>query len=101
MADVLTCLKAVTANTTGATLDAGDLRDEAAVQVETTGTVSAFSVQFAQSLDGTNWVNLGAAITAVTGLTLATSVFGRYFRAVLSGYTGTGTVTAKIAVGKT
>lgn len=101
MADILTALNAVSANTTGAALDAGDLRDEAAVEVQTSGTVSAFSVQFQQSIDKTNWANLGAAVTSVTAETVLTSVFGRYFRAVLSGYTGTGTVTAKIAVAKT
>jgi hypothetical protein len=101
VADVLTALAAVSANTTGAALDPGGLRDEAAVEVQTTGTVTAFSVQFQQSLDKTNWANLGSAVVAVTPETVLTSVMGRYFRAVLSGYTGTGTVTAKIALGKT
>jgi len=101
MADILTALNAVSANTTGTALDAGDLRDEAAIEVRTSGTVSAFSVQFQQSLDKVAWANLGAAVTAVTAETVLTSVLGRYFRAVLSGYTGTGTVTAKIAVSKT
>jgi hypothetical protein len=101
MADVLTALSAVSANVTGATLDAGDLRDEVAVQVETAGTVSAFSVQFQASVDGTNWVSAGSAVVAVTAETVLSGILARYFRAVLSGYTGTGTVTAKIAVGKT
>lgn len=101
MADVLTLLSAVSANVTGTAFDAGDLRDEAAVQVETTGTVSAFSVQVQGSLDKANWVSLGSAITSVTAETALSGVLARYFRAVLSGYSGTGTVTAKIALAKT
>jgi hypothetical protein len=98
--DVLTLLSAASANVTGTAFDAGDLRDEAAVQVETTGTVSAFSVQFQASLDKVQWVAAGSAITAVTAETALSGVLARYFRAVLSGYSGTGTVTAKIALGK-
>jgi hypothetical protein len=101
MADVLTLLSGVSANVTGTAFDAGDLRDEAAVQVETTGTVSAFSVQVQASLDKVQWVAIGSAITAVTAETVLSGVLGRWFRAVLSGYSGTGTVTAKIALAKT
>jgi hypothetical protein len=98
MADILTALNAVSANVTGPALDAGDLRDQVSAEVETSGTVSAFSVQFQASLDEANWVSIGSAITSVTAGTVLSGVLARYFRAVLSSYSGTGTVTAKLAV---
>lgn len=101
MADVVTLIAAASSNGTGATVDFGDIRDEAAVEVQTTGTVSAFSVQLQGSLDGTAWASVGSAVTAATADTPLTSVLARYFRAVLSGYAGTGTVTVKLAAGKT
>lgn len=100
MADVLALLSAVSANGTGPVIDAGDLRDEAAVQVETAGTVSAFSVQVQASADKVNWANAGSAITSVTAETVLTGVLARYFRATLGSYSGTGTVTCKLAVAK-
>ena len=102
MADIVTLLNAVSANGTSAVEDAGDVKDEVAVYVETAGTVSAFSVQFSGSLDGVNFLNVGSAITSATAGTAVTGLpLLRYFRAALTGYTGTGTVTAKIAFGKT
>lgn len=95
--DIVTLLSAVSANTTGAWMDAGELKEELALQVETTGTVSAMSVQLQGSLDKVGSVNLGSPVTAVGGIE-ATGPF-RYFRAVLASYSGTGTVSALLAFG--
>ena len=101
MSDVATLLNAVKVNGAGPVIDAGDTKDEITLYLETAGTVSAFSVQFAGSLDGTNFANLGAAVTAVTPGTVVTSPpLTRYFQATLASYSGTGTVTAKVAFGK-
>jgi hypothetical protein len=100
VSDVLTLLSGVSANVTGQAFDAGDLRDEATVQVETAGTVSAFSVQVQASLDKVSWSGLGSAITSVTAATALSGAMARYYRAVLSSYSGTGTVTARLALAK-
>jgi hypothetical protein len=91
---VATLLNAVNSNQTGAWFDAGRLVEELALEVSISGTVSAMSVQFQGSLDKSETANVGTAITA-HGAATATGPW-RYFRAVLSGYTGTGTVTAKL-----
>ena len=101
MADVITLLS-VSANTTSAIEDAGDLKDEVSIFVEAPVGVTAFSVQFSGSMDGVNFLNVGSAITAVTPGTVVTGLpLLRYFRAALTGYTGSGTLTAKLAFGKT
>jgi hypothetical protein len=97
MTDIVTVLPAASANGTGPVLDAGDLKSAVAIEVEITGTVSAFSVQLSGSLDDVNWFTIGSAVTSVTAGTLESAVLARYFKAALSGYTGTGTVTAKVA----
>jgi hypothetical protein len=113
MADVLTLLAAVSSNQTGTAFEASDLRDELTMEVVISGTVSAYSVQLQGSMDGTNWISVGvpqtssgAAGTAIGPVTQSTGLVAissgylvRYLRAVLSGYTGTGTVTAKVATG--
>lgn len=91
---VATLLPAVSANTTGAWFDAGRLVQELVLEVNTAGTVTALSVQFQGSLDKSEATNVGTPITA-HGAATASGPW-RYFRAVLSGYTGTGTVTAKL-----
>jgi hypothetical protein len=102
MADVVTLLAGVSANGAGPVVDAGDLRDEFTLFAEITGTVSAFSIQFAGSEDGTNFFNLGSAVTSVTaGTAVAAPPLARYLQATLASYSGTGTVTAKVAFGKT
>jgi len=102
VADIVTLLSAVSANTTSAVADAGDVKDEVSIFVETAGVVSAFSIQFSASLDGVNFFPAGSAVTAVTAGTAVTGLpLARYFKAALTGYTGTGTVTAEIAFGKT
>jgi hypothetical protein len=98
---VLNLLSAVSANTTGPAVDSGggNISDDVSLDVFTAGTVTAFSVQFQGSIDGVEWAPIGSAITAV-GLTkpASTPPACRYFQAVLSGYTGTGTVSASIGL---
>jgi hypothetical protein len=97
----LALLQAANANVTGPAVDSHSITDDMALEVVTAGTVTAFSVQLQGSEDSTNWQNIGSAVT-----TVGTSGFTgtnqpppfRYFRAVLSGYTGTGTVSVTLAV---
>ncbi len=97
MADVVTLLSGVAANGMGPVIDAGDLKGELTLGVYTTGTVSAFSVQLNGSVDGVNWVATGSPVTSVTAANVSAGLLLRYFQAVLSGYAGTGTVTAELA----
>lgn len=99
MADVLVLLKAVAANGSSGTYDAGDLKDEVGIQVETTGSPT-FSVQVSGSLDGVSFFNVGSAVTSVTAETTVTGILARYFKATLSSLSG-GTLTCKLAIGKT
>ena len=95
-----TLLNAANGNQTGPVVDlgGGDLTDTFGLQVSTAGTVTAFSVQVQGSDDGVNFVALGTAVTAV-GLTRVTGIPPvRYLRAVLSGWTGTGTITVTVAI---
>lgn len=96
MTDILTVLSAAAANVTGTAFDAGDLKDGAALEVVTAGTVSAFSVQLQGSLDGANWFSIGSPLTTATTSGESAGFLARWFRAVLSGYSGTGTVTARV-----
>jgi hypothetical protein len=88
-------LNGVTANGTGPIVDLGEgeVTDTVAVQAIIVGTVTAFSIQLQGSEDGSTFANVGTAITT-TGITRPTIPPCRYFQAVLTGYTGTGTVTA-------
>jgi hypothetical protein len=92
-------LNAVSANTTGPVVgDIGGPYGNLTVEVSTTGTVSAFSVQVLGSLDGLNFEDIGSAITATTaGTSIGTGVLFQYFQATLTGYSGTGTVTCELA----
>jgi hypothetical protein len=92
---LVTLLDAVTTTGAGPSRDLGDLRDEIAVQVETTGSPT-FSVQFQGSLDGENWFSLGSAITSPTAGTAVTGELARYVRADLTALSG-GTLTAAVA----
>lgn len=106
MADVVTLLPAGTAGSvTGASVDAGDLKDEAAMQVIVSGTLTALNVQLQGSLDNVNWFNIGANFTTLTGGEVAVTpasaagFVARYFRATTGTITG-GTITAKLAFAK-
>ena len=95
---VVTLLNAVSANTTGPVAGLGTPYGNLTVSVSTTGTVSAFSVVVQGSIDGFNFEAIGSAITATTaGTSIGSGVLFQYFQAVLSGYSGTGTVTAELA----
>lgn len=89
-------LNGVSANGTGPVADIGegDVTDIVAIQVIIVGTVSAFSIQLQGSEDGVNFANIGTAVTTAGISRQANLPACRYFQAVLSGYTGTGTVTA-------
>ena len=95
---VATLLSAASANTTGPVAGLGQVYGTLTVAVTTTGTVSAFSVVVSGSLDGVNWEAIGSAVTSVTaGTSIGSGVLFQYFQATLSGYSGTGTVTCRLA----
>jgi hypothetical protein len=95
---VVTLLNAVSANTTGPVAGLGTPYGNLTATVTTTGTVSALSVQIYGSNDSQNWAAIGSAITAATaGTSIGSGVLFQYFYAALSGYSGTGTVTAELA----
>jgi hypothetical protein len=96
--DTAILLSAVSANTTGPAVNTGAVQDNLTIQVTTTGTVSAFSVQLQGSLDGVAYENVGSAISSVTDAeSIGTGVLLQWFQAVLTGYSGTGTVTCELA----
>src|ERR1022692_2577343 len=98
MANPAVLLNAVSANTTSGVLNTSGVFSTITLQAYTTGTVSAFSVQLQGSLDGVNFENVGSAVTAVTfGKDVSTGALLQYFQAVLTGYSGTGTVTCALA----
>jgi hypothetical protein len=92
-------LNAVSANTTGPVLgDIGGPYGNLTLTVSTAGTVSAFSVVLQGSNDSVTWESIGSAITSTTaGAAMGTGILFQYFQAVLSGYSGTGTVSAELA----
>ena len=95
---VANLLNAVSANTTGPVAGLGTPYGNLTLAVSTSGTVSAFSVVLQGSLDGFNFEAIGSAITSATaGTSMGTGILFQYFQAVLSGYSGTGTVTAVLA----
>ena len=95
---VVTLLSAVSANGTGPVTDLGTVYDTFTLEVETSGTVSAFSVQLLGSLDGEAFEDVGSAVTSASaGASVGTGALLQYFKATLSGYSGTGTVTANLA----
>jgi hypothetical protein len=95
---VANLLSAVSANTTGPVVGLGTPYGNLTVSVTTTGTVSELSVQVLGSLDSFNWQDIGSAITSATaGESIGTGALFSYFRATLSGYSGTGTITCNLA----
>ena len=95
---VVTLLNAVSANTTGPVAGLGTPYGNLTLAVSTTGTVSALSVVLQGSNDGFNFEAIGSAITSATaGTSMGSGVLFQYFQAVLSGYSGTGTVTVELA----
>jgi hypothetical protein len=95
---VVTLLNAVSANATGPVAGLGTPYGNLTLSVSTTGTVSAFSVVLQGSNDGVNFGAIGSAITSPTaGTSMGSGVLFQYFQAVLTGYSGTGTVTVELA----
>lgn len=95
---VATLLNAVSANTTGPVAALGTVYGNLTLEVATTGTVSAFSVQLYGAIDGFNYEAIGSAVTSATaGESVGSGALFQYFYATLSGYSGTGTVTAVLA----
>jgi hypothetical protein len=98
LTDTVTLLHAVSANGTGPAINTGRVEDELTIEVTTSGTVAAFSIQLQGSIDGTNWASIGSAVTATTaGTNVSTGALYKQFQAVMSGYSGTGTVSCFLA----
>jgi hypothetical protein len=96
--DTAILLNAVSANVTGPAVNTGAVQDNLTIQVTTTGTVSALSVQLQGSLDGVAYENVGSAITEATDAeSVGTGILLQWFQAVLTEYSGTGTVTCELA----
>jgi hypothetical protein len=99
-AEPIASLVAQSTNQAGATLDNGAARASHTLQVVAGAGVSAGAVQLQASLDGVNFVNLGAAVaTAAPGvfsLSSAGTPF-RYVRAAITTPITGGTITATVA----
>ena len=98
----LVSLSAVSATGAGTALDGLVVRASAVATVTTSAGVSAGSVVLEGSLDGTNFVTLGSAVSTTSASTTytvaATNVFMRYVRArVATAITG-GTISAAVGV---
>jgi hypothetical protein len=87
----------------GAELDGGVIRANAIMVVNSSAGVSAGSVQLQGSLDGTNWFNLGSAMSTSTASTVftpvvETDIFVRFIRANIATAITGGTVTAVVGL---
>lgn len=91
--DVLTLLAAASQNQVSGTFDAGTPQASCSLQVTATGSPS-FSVQLQGSADAITWAGVGSALTSAATSSLTPSPAARYFRAVLAGFAGPGSVTA-------
>jgi hypothetical protein len=94
-------LSAVSAAGPGTALDAVTCRGNVIMVVNSSAGVSAGSVQMQGSIDGTNWVNIGSAVSTTTANTVfppvvATSQFVRYVRANIATPITGGTVSASV-----
>lgn len=91
-------LRAATGNANGSTNDFGTVQRVCSMVAVGTGTlVGTLTLQ--ASHDGVSWVSTGVtvALTAAGTVAATASNFAfRYWRATLSGASGTGTVTARI-----
>ena len=98
----LQSLNTVSATGAGTALDGLVVRQNAVITVTTSAGVTAGSVVLGGSLDGTNYVGLGSAISTTSASTtyalVATNAFVRYVRArVATAITG-GTISASVGV---
>lgn len=95
-----TTLSAVTGNATGSTLNCGAAYPICTMVCVGTATLAG-TLTIEGSLDGTTFVSTGTTVALTAAATVtATSVDRafRYYRASLSGSSGSGTATAKIMV---
>jgi hypothetical protein len=96
----LVSLSAVSATGPGTALDSVTCRGNAIMTVTTSAGVSAGSVQMQGSLDNTNWVNVGSAVSTTSANTttavVATSQFYRFYRANIATVITGGTVTVSV-----
>jgi hypothetical protein len=91
--DLLTLLTAASQNQASGAFDAGTPQSSCSLQVTAAGSPS-FSVQLQGSADAIAWAGIGSALTSAATSSLTPSPSARYLRAVLSGFTGPGSVTA-------
>lgn len=82
-------------------LDALAVRSAAVMSTTTSAGVSAGNVQLQGSLDGTNWFNLGSALSttsaSTTTQTVVSSAYARFIRAAITATITGGTVTVSVA----
>lgn len=95
--EVLTLLAAASSSQASGTIDAGTAQSSCSLTVTVSGS-PAFSVQLQGSSDAVTWVSAGSAATTAGTTSISPSPAARYFRAVLSGFTGPGSVTAKLGL---
>lgn len=91
--DLLTLLAAASQNQASGIFDAGTPQSSCSLQVTVSGSPS-FSVQLQGSADALAWASAGSPLTSAATSSLTPSPAARYFRAVLSGFAGLGSVTA-------
>lgn len=91
--DLLTLLAAASQNQASGIFDAGTPQSSCSLQVTASGSPS-FSVQLQGSADALAWASVGSPLTSAATSSLTPSPAARYFRAVLSGFAGPGSVTA-------
>jgi hypothetical protein len=95
----ITTLSAVTANTTGTTVDGGSAQSNWTAIAVATGSPTAGTLTLELSVDGTTFVSstVTASVTAAGNFLLAsTGRAARYARVSLTGLTGTITLTVKM-----
>ena len=95
----VTTLNAVTANTTGTTVDAGSAQSNWMAIAVATGSPTAGTLTLELSVDGATFVSssVTASVTAAGNFLLAsTGRAARYARVSLTGLTGTITLTVKM-----
>jgi hypothetical protein len=93
-----TTLNAVTGAASGTTMDTGATHANCTVVCVGTGTLAG-TITIEGSLDNTTWVTTGTTVALTAAATVTATATGkafRYYRASLSGTSGTGTATAKI-----
>jgi hypothetical protein len=90
-------LVSASASQAGGIFDAGTAQSSCSLTVTASGS-PAFSVQLQGSADSVTWAAAGSPVTSAGTTALTPSPAARYFRAVLSGFTGPGAVTASVGL---